>query len=113
MGTHVVLILVMWWVGGSLNSVTLEAGFEFWPGPLSGCLTLKYDSPSLGLRFLLCKMGRILVPTLEGCGEDEMRENSSQHMGGAQTMSSVGDVIVTLVTWTPGCWALSLKSLPT
>lgn len=28
-------------------------------------------------------------------------------------MSSVGDVIVTIVTWTSGCWALSLRAPPT
>lgn len=54
-------------------------------------------------------MGRIRVPTLEGCGKAEMKESGSWHRRGAQTMSSVGYVIV---TWAPGCQVLSAKSLP-
>lgn len=47
------LILAVWWVDSFLNSVTLEAGFEFWPGPLQWCLTLGCGLPSLVLSFLL------------------------------------------------------------
>lgn len=43
-------------------------------------------------------MGRIVVPTLESCGENAMRENGSRDLGSAQTMPSVGDGIVILVT---------------
>lgn len=66
----------------------------------------------MGPSFLLYKMGRTIVPILEGSSEGEMREDGSRHMGGTQTMSPVGDVVITVVTWPPGCWASSPKALP-
>lgn len=47
------LLLAVWWVDSSLNSVTLEAGFEFWLGPLQWCPTLGCGLPSVVLSFLL------------------------------------------------------------
>lgn len=79
----------MWWVEGSLNSVTLGRQALSSDLDLDGCLTLGCGSPSLGLSFLLCIIGRLVVPTLESCGENEMKENGSWHMGSAQTMSSM------------------------
>lgn len=97
-GLHALLILAVWWADGCLNNVTVEAGFEFWPAPPQWLLTLEGGFPSMGPSFLLYKMGRTIVPILEGSSEGEMREDGSRHMGGAQTMSPAGDVI-TVVTW--------------
>lgn len=95
---RVQLTLVMWWVEGSLNSVTLGGGFDSDLDPSIVCLTLGCGSPSLGLSFLLCKMGRLVVPTLESCSENGNERKWFLAHGRRSDNVIHGDVIVILVT---------------
>lgn len=63
-------ILAVWWVDSSLNNVTLEAGFEFWPGPSPWLFDPRaVASPQWASVSFSQKIGRITVPTLVGCNE--------------------------------------------